>query len=939
MAEGRGILLLRHLGGLLRPDRKDEPTDSGLLEQFVARRDEAAFAALVRRHGPLVLGVCRRVLRDAHDAEDAFQATFLVLARKAESLARPERVGNWLHGVAVRVACAARARAARRQRREAVVRPVTPPDPTSAAEAADLRAVLDEEVGRLPELCRAAFVLCYLEGRTYAQAARALGWPVGSVSSRLAQARGLLRERLTRRGVVPSAALVAVVLDREALAAVLPAPLVAATARAGAAFAAGAAVEQAGGEAVRLGQAVLGGMALARVRATAALLLFLGVVGIGAALVFHSAGAAGERPPPTGKDAAPHAVGQKAPRVDRHGDPLPDGAVARLGTVRFRPGGAMAGVAFSPDGKAIAAGSYDGPIFLLDAVTGKELRRFSAPGASRGATVGFSPDGNLLASADLFGEMALWDVATGKQVQTFGEQRGTALAFSPDGKLLVSFHTPAVRTGRSPAPDPTVQLWDATTGKLRGRLKAHRDEVVSLAFSGDGKLLASASADKTVILWEMPAGREGKRFQTAEVPRCVALSPDGKSVASGNADGVIQRWDTATGKELRRITAHRLGTYGLAFAPDGKTLASVGQQLEPIELWDVATGKELHRLERRGEGMVWSLAFSPDGKRLAFGGDTVEVWDVVTGRDARGEAATRRPFAGQDGAVWCAACSPDGKAVAVAGSDPVIRIWDAARARELCRCAGHALPVLALAFRPDGKTLVSVSRDRTVRTWDAVTGAERARFTPNQEWIDHVAFSPGGKVLATTEGTPLIRLWDVASGQELGQLKGHQERIQCLAFSADGRRLASAGYAEVVRVWDVASKQEVRRIGAPKWIVNALAFAPDGRTLATAGWNDSVRLWEMATGLERAAAGRQEGSVYTLAFAPDGHTLAWAAYEDRLVRLWDVARGRELPPLRGHRARVPALAFSPNSRYLISGSDDTTALIWDRSRLPSVGRP
>jgi RNA polymerase sigma factor (sigma-70 family) len=176
-----------------------EQTDSQLLERFAGQQDEAAFAALVRRHGPMVLAVCRRILRDAHDADDAFQATFLVLVRKASVIARPELLGNWLYGVAHRVAVKARAKAARRSEHERRAPALASADPTAEVTKHELRAVLDAELRQLPEKYRAPLVLCYLEGKTNAQAARLLGWPTGSISGRLARARELLRERLLSR--------------------------------------------------------------------------------------------------------------------------------------------------------------------------------------------------------------------------------------------------------------------------------------------------------------------------------------------------------------------------------------------------------------------------------------------------------------------------------------------------------------------------------------------------------------------------------------------------------------------------------------------------------------------------------------------------------------------------------------------------------------------
>jgi RNA polymerase sigma factor (sigma-70 family) len=223
------------LGQLVRqviPGRTMEQlTDGQLLERFARRQDEAAFAVLVKRHGPMVLAVCRRLLQNAHDADDAFQATFLVLVRKAGSIAQPELLGNWLYGVAYRVAVKARIRAARRSEHERRAPAMRLEDPMSEVNGRELRSVLDAEMNHLPEKYRVPLVLCYLEGKTNEEAARQLGWPTGSISGRLARAREMLRKRLVRRGLALSVGAFAMLLSKNAAAAAVPETLLDCTVR------------------------------------------------------------------------------------------------------------------------------------------------------------------------------------------------------------------------------------------------------------------------------------------------------------------------------------------------------------------------------------------------------------------------------------------------------------------------------------------------------------------------------------------------------------------------------------------------------------------------------------------------------------------------------------------------------------------------------------
>jgi RNA polymerase sigma factor (sigma-70 family) len=260
------------------PPPDGDPDDRHLLERFVATRDAAAFAALVRRHGPMVMGVCRRLLHDAHEAEDAFQATFLVLVHKARSVGRPEFLGPWLHGVAYRTAARVRQAARRRARtREAVAVPDA--DPTVAAVRRELRQVLDEELGRLAPKYRDPLVLVYLEGKTTAEVARRLACPTGTVLSRLARGRERLRRRLVRRGLAPSVGLLVGVL---AAPAAVPAAVARGTVAAAVRTAAGPAACGAVAAAVAaLTNGVLRAMLLDKVKVAGVVLLAVTAAAVG----------------------------------------------------------------------------------------------------------------------------------------------------------------------------------------------------------------------------------------------------------------------------------------------------------------------------------------------------------------------------------------------------------------------------------------------------------------------------------------------------------------------------------------------------------------------------------------------------------------------------------------------------------------------------------
>jgi RNA polymerase sigma factor (sigma-70 family) len=371
--------VLRQIRRLAGAPAVAEASDAQLLERFVAGRDEAAFTALVRRHGPMVLGVCRRLLGNLHDAEDAFQATFLILARKAGSISSPAALAGWLHEVARRTAERARVSAAARRTHERRVPDVPQTDFLAAVAWRDLQPVLDEEVGRLPEKYRAPFVLCYLEGRTYEEAARQLGCVPGSISQRLGRARALLRQRLTRRGLALPAGVLAVALAHQAAPAALPAPLAASTVKAALDGAAGSAAK-AGTLAAPVAALVDGGlraMTQTKTRILTALALLVGLLGLGLSAVAHQAQAgrtgdakAEARPQATGRQPDPAAKGKTVPDgetmtvsgrvLDAAGKPVAGAQVSVLGR-RKSSGRAGLGVIYPEalaEGRTGADGSF-----------------------------------------------------------------------------------------------------------------------------------------------------------------------------------------------------------------------------------------------------------------------------------------------------------------------------------------------------------------------------------------------------------------------------------------------------------------------------------------------------------------------------------------------------------------------------------------------------
>src|SRR5579883_2189969 len=921
---------------------KDKASDADLVKRFTSQGDESAFAELLARHGPMVLGLCRRILRDQHDAEDAFQATFLVLARKAGSLRRPERLASWLYTIARHLACTSHRGEARRRQREAgcSVAAASPGDLLDDLSARELLLALDEELAQLPEVYRLPLVLCHLEGRTHEEAARLLGWTAGSVKGRLERGRARLRTRLIRRGLTFGAGLLALEGMGTAM---VSAALRQETLQQALAFAAGSA-EGIAASVVALVEAGVPSMTASKVKWGALFILTLGLVSGTSVL---SLPGQNDEPPQVKREIIsksenqPNETSKSAKdghvTADIYGDSLPPGAIARMGTMRFRHIGDVISVAYSPDGKTLASGQCnEGPIVLWDAATGKEVRRFNdEPGVKR--SFAFSPDGKLLALCMGIRGLILWDVATGKEVRRLVIPPSGAtwcVAFSPDGKIvatdngksvsLVDVVTGAKRRQLEGHPEDvasvafspdgktlaaggrgqTIVLWDTATGKQLHVLKGHQKEIPYVAFSADGKTLASASHDRTVRLWDVATGQEQRRFAHAErdddAIQTVHFVPKHPWLVTGGVR-TIRVWDLSTSKEVRRFRGHScLCDCPVAISPDGTKMATRNSDEQgQIFVWELATGKRLSPPEGGHQRAIGSVAFSPDGKTLVSGSwdETLRVWDAASGKELR-----RVPLAFSVEVTF----TPDGKMLAGSSSDGFVRFWDAAASKEQNRFLLHKHGVAAFLFAPDGKTFASTAMnwmelapdgktvvpkyppDKSIHLWRSDTGAEIRRFEGNQETPGAMAFAPDGKTLAAVSEDKTIRLWDVASGKELRQFRGHEGRLWCIAYSPDGRMVAAAAEDKVIHLWNVATGEEVQRfVGHQNGLIQALRFSTDGRTLASGSHDRTVRLWEVSTGQERQCFQGHRHSVFALDFSRDGRRLASAGYDANIL-VWDV---------------------------------------------------
>jgi RNA polymerase sigma factor (sigma-70 family) len=967
-------------------------TDRQLLERFLADRDETAVEVLVRRYGPLVLGVCRRVLCNAHAAEDAFQATFLVLVRKAPSLVRCQQLGGYLYTVAYRLALRARANEARRRQREARAARNRPGSESHAPSPSDLVVALEEELQRLPERHRAPLVLCYLEGKTNEQAAEILGCPRGSMAARLVQARERLRQCLARRGFVAPSAGLATLLTSAGAEAAVPLPLLCNTERAAVWFA-GAETGGGGfvsGQAVALARGACRAMVVHKLRIAGAVLLAAAMLGTGATMLLKAAPQ--DRPP------APAA---EQPPPETRDERLPRGVLARMGTTRLRHGDAVFFAAYTPDGRALVTAGQDRTVRLWDLATGQEIRRFdwgtlqperTADGIAQAwehqtwddlalsSQAALSADGKRVA-ASRGGLVCVWETATGKPLRQLhtGENRLDQLAFSADGKSLLTL-----------GPWQATAIWDVATGKCVRRREGQSaggfrvSEFAAVAdqvavVSRGWKYLAfrkQAENDGpwSIYIRELATGKDLAQIQTGDGRAPLTFSPDEKVLVWARFEGGIVFADAATGKELRRLGAggapYQLAT-NFAFSADGKMMA-VSWASHTIEIWDLMSGKRTARVAqfaRRGPNAVGALvrpalAFSPDGKRVvsSLGGAALRQFEADTGREVPG------PADGHQAAVSTLALSADGRSLWTSGRGDPARRWDWATGQmtEQRAVPGGATPVV---FASDGRFAFA---DGNKVALGGPDGTIPRRIGAGQQPLTAVALSPGGTFLATRSlDDTAVRLWDATTGKERHSLGAAGDGPTAgfdvvsemtgvvtpdLVFSPDGRCLAGAGPRGQLCLWDVATANLLWELPPQAGqAIERLAFSANGLCLAAVTAERRVILYETVTGQARGPLGtadpgnrrmhltfsynggsgvmgpRREAPI-CLAFSADGRYLA-TAQETPAIHVWDVLAGREVGQLRGHEGGVVSLLWAPDGRHLFSGGTDTTALTWDVARL------
>jgi WD40 repeat protein/predicted MPP superfamily phosphohydrolase len=494
----------------------------------------------------------------------------------------------------------------------------------------------------------------------------------------------------------------------------------------------------------------------------------------------------------------------------------------------------------------------------------------------------------------------------------------TAVALVPGDRRIVSASA-----------DHTLMLWDLAQGSRIRIMRGHTEKVSAIAVTPDGTRAVSASHDKTLKIWDLEHGSEIRTLTGhTESALAVAVLPDGKRAVSASRDKTLRLWDLERGCELRTLAGHTDAVTAVAVTADG-TIAVSASADRTLKRWDLERGCELPSLVGH-EDMVTAMAMMPDGAHLisASRDRTLKLWELAQG-------SLIRTLAGPTRDVTAMTVMPDGKQAISASANYTLQIWDLVQGSVIGTLQGHTDTVTALLVTADGQRAVSASAEHMLKIWDLGWDFDLApghtAGTSILGTIRAVAITPDGRHAITASRSRDLAFWDLATGAIVALLKGHAHRLRTVAITPDGKRAVSASADGTMRIWDLGPCSEIRVLTKDAGMVRAMAVLPDGKRVICALYDRTLQLWDLAQGsLIYTLTGHTE-KVTAVAVTPDGER-AVSASHDRTLKLWDLERGSEIITMQGHTDLVNAVAVLPDGKRAVSASSDHTLKLWDLER-------
>jgi len=598
--------------------------------------------------------------------------------------------------------------------------------------------------------------------------------------------------------------------------------------------------------------------------------------------------------------------------VDALGDPLPSGAVQRLGTLRLRFRGGVTDYCYLSDGRAVILTGT--AIEVWDLARGKRTARHKVADVGL-STMALRPDGQALLFVDGKGNVREWDLTQHRELRCWAAgQRGlNGARYSPDGKRVLT-------CGRLP---PTVKEWDRETGreliKITGGL-AYNGMAV---YSGDGKTAwAGGGCEHTLEHYDLATGKCLKRLWKDYCVYTMTLSADGTRLLVGSRHHGSE-WRVDDYACLGKYKGHHgYAVPSIAYCRDADQILT-GSRDGSIRRWNRhKSAKYLHRWWPH-QGHVRRMRVSPDGKWVLSYGDNLLIETSV----ATGEPRIR--WDRHRGTVQAAAFLPTGGRVVSGSIDETLRVWDVANGKTVRVIEGARLGAFSVAVSPDGKRIAAGCKDGVIREFAAADGKLLRELKGHRGWVRAIAYTPDGCRLLSTADDGSVRGWDLDKAEPVVRLEGHRGGVLAVAVSPDGRLALSGGRDGTVRLWDLTARKQVWSTEAHRGWVNAVLFVGDGGQAMSGGRDGLVSRWDVRTG--KVVAALNHGAwIKSLACSPDGKR-AWSAGDDGAVVGWDLQTGQKVSTSAGHEGAVLALAVSPDGGHVVSGSADTTLLVW-RSR-------